>query len=37
MPVALRFQKTLQWRAGLGDTQGVDEVLLRCRFRQAID
>jgi SAM-dependent methyltransferase len=37
MPVALRFQKTLLWREGLGDTQGVDEVLLRCRYRQAVD
>ncbi|MGP1665034.1 MAG: SAM-dependent methyltransferase, partial [Rhodanobacter sp.] len=28
MPLGLRFQKPLQWRAGLGDTLGVDEVLL---------
>jgi SAM-dependent methyltransferase len=33
MPLGLRFQKPLQWRAGLGDTEGVDEVLLRCRFQ----
>lgn len=32
MPLGVRFQKPLQWRAGLGDTQGVDELLLRCRF-----
>lgn len=31
MPLGLRFQKTLQWRAGLPDTTGVDEVLLLCR------
>jgi SAM-dependent methyltransferase len=31
MPLGLRFQKPLQWRTGLGDTQGVDELLLRCR------
>jgi len=31
MPLALRFQKPLRWREGLGDTRGVDEVLLRCR------
>ena len=37
MPLALRFQKPLSWRVGLGDTQGVDEVLLHCRYRQAID
>ena len=37
MPLGLRFQKTLQWRAGIGDTQGVDELLLRCRYRQTID
>lgn len=30
MPLGLRFQKPLLWRVGLGDTQGVDEVLLRC-------
>ncbi|WP_460878457.1 class I SAM-dependent methyltransferase [Rhodanobacter koreensis] len=35
MPLGLRLQKPLQWRAGLGDTQGVDEVLLRCSFRPA--
>jgi SAM-dependent methyltransferase len=35
MPLGLRFQKPLQWRAGLGDTEGVDEVLLRCRFQPA--
>jgi SAM-dependent methyltransferase len=33
MPIALRFQKPLSWRDGLGDTTGVDEVFLRCRFR----
>jgi SAM-dependent methyltransferase len=32
MPLGVRFQKPLQWRDGLGDTQGVDELLLRCRF-----
>ncbi len=32
MPLGLHFQKPLQWREGLGDTQGVDEVLLRCRY-----
>ena len=32
MPLGVRFQKPLQWRAGMGDTQGVDELLLRCRF-----
>jgi len=37
MPLGLRFQKALQWRTGLGDTQGVDELLLRCRYRQVID
>jgi SAM-dependent methyltransferase len=31
MPLGLHFQKPLQWCDGLGDTQGVDEVLLRCR------
>jgi SAM-dependent methyltransferase len=31
MPLGLRFQKPLQWRAGLGSTQGVDELLLHCR------
>lgn len=33
MPLGLRFQKPLQWRTGLGDTRGVDEVLLRCTYR----
>ena len=33
MPVGLRFQKPLQWRAGLIDAAGVDEVLLLCRRR----
>ncbi|OOG59794.1 methyltransferase domain-containing protein [Rhodanobacter sp. C03] len=37
MPLGLRFQKALQWRAGLGDTQGVDELLLHCRYRQVTD
>ena len=37
MPLGLHFQKSLQWRAGLGDTQGVDEVLLHCRYRQVTD
>jgi SAM-dependent methyltransferase len=32
MPLGARFQKPLQWRDGMGDTQGVDELLLRCRF-----
>jgi len=32
MPLGVRFQKPLQWRDGMGDTQGVDELLLRCRF-----
>lgn len=31
MPLGLRFQKPLQWRDGLGDTRGVDELLLVCR------
>jgi SAM-dependent methyltransferase len=31
MPLGLRFQKALQWRDGLPDTAGVDEVLLVCR------
>lgn len=35
MPLGLRFQKPLQWRTGLGDTTGVDELLLRCRFNPA--
>ncbi|HWU77260.1 MAG TPA: methyltransferase domain-containing protein [Rhodanobacter sp.] len=32
MPLALRFQQPLRWRDGLDDTQGVDELLLRCRY-----
>ena len=32
MTLGVRFQKPLQWRDGMGDTQGVDELLLRCRF-----
>lgn len=32
MPLGVRFQKPLQWRDGMGDTHGVDELLLRCRF-----
>jgi len=32
MPLGVRFQKPLQWRRGMGGTQGVDELLLRCRF-----
>ncbi len=32
MPLGLRLQKPLQWRDGLGDTRGVDELLLRCRY-----
>lgn len=35
MPIGLRFQKPLRWHAGLGDTDGVDEVLLRCTYRPA--
>lgn len=31
MPLGLRLQKPLQWRPGLGDTTGVDEVVLLCR------
>ncbi|HEU4669976.1 MAG TPA: methyltransferase domain-containing protein [Dyella sp.] len=31
MPLGLHFQKPLAWRAGLGDTAGVDELLLLCR------
>jgi SAM-dependent methyltransferase len=31
MPIAVRMQKPLQWRDGLGDTTGVDEILLVCR------
>lgn len=30
MPLGLRFQKALRWRDGIGDTHGVDELLLRC-------
>ncbi|TAL85075.1 MAG: class I SAM-dependent methyltransferase [Rhodanobacter sp.] len=30
MPLGLHFQKPLLWRPGLGDTRGVDELLLRC-------
>lgn len=37
MPLGVRFQKALQWRPGLGDTHGVDELLLRCRYRQVTD
>lgn len=33
MPLGLRFQRPLQWREGLGNNDGVDEVVLRCRFR----
>jgi len=32
MPLGLHFQKPLNWRPGMGDTTGVDEVLLRCRY-----
>ena len=35
MPLGLHFQKPLQWRAGLGDTQGVDELILHCRHHPA--
>jgi len=31
MPLGLRFQKPLQWREGLPEEGGVDEVLLVCR------
>ncbi len=31
MPIGLALQKPLQWRDGMIDTQGVDEVLLVCR------
>jgi hypothetical protein len=31
MPLGLRFQKPLQWREGLPEVEGVDEVLLVCR------
>ncbi len=34
MPLAVRFQRPLQWRTGMGDTNGVDELLLHCRHRQ---
>jgi hypothetical protein len=34
MPLGVSFQKPLQWRDGLSDTHGVDELLLRCRYRQ---
>jgi len=30
MPLGLRLQKPLQWRPGLGPTEGVDELLLLC-------
>jgi SAM-dependent methyltransferase len=33
MPLGLRFQKALQWRDGMGDTRGADELVLRCRYR----
>jgi SAM-dependent methyltransferase len=33
MPLGLRLQKPLHWRAGLAETAGVDEVLLLCRRR----
>lgn len=33
MPLSVRFQKPLEWRDGLGDTDGVDELLLHCRFQ----
>jgi len=33
MPLGVRFQKPLEWRTGMGDTQGVDELLLRCRYQ----
>ena len=35
MPLGLRFQKPLRWRDGLGDTDGIDELLLCCRYRPA--
>jgi SAM-dependent methyltransferase len=35
MPIGLHFQKPLKWRAGLDDAQGVDEVLLHCRYHPA--
>jgi hypothetical protein len=31
MPLGLKFQKPLQWREGLSEVDGVDEVLLVCR------
>jgi len=42
MPLGVRLQKPLLWRDGMGDTAGVDEILLHCRYqprgmRQAID
>ncbi|WP_266170014.1 class I SAM-dependent methyltransferase [Dyella subtropica] len=33
MPLALHLQKPLQWRPGMGDTEGVDELLLVCHKR----
>jgi SAM-dependent methyltransferase len=30
MPIAVRMQKPLQWRDGMGETAGVDEILLVC-------
>lgn len=35
MPLGLIFQKTLIWQDGMGDTRGVDEMLLRCRFAKS--
>lgn len=35
MPLGLRFQKPLQWREGLPEVEGVDEVLLVCRRTEA--
>lgn len=34
MPLGLRCPKALQWRDGMGETQGVDQLLLRCRYHQ---
>ncbi|WP_114240475.1 methyltransferase domain-containing protein [Dyella sp. C9] len=31
MPLGLRLQKPLHWYAGLGPTEGVDEIILLCR------
>jgi hypothetical protein len=31
MPIGLRMQKPLRWRAGLVDDPGVDTVILVCR------